>query len=107
VQTDRTGVDAVLTGTITSVTIVPASFTRDSQASTLNILVTVSAEFRDLATDRVIWSNPSLQFRDEYPITTAVRPNDASALFHEDAPALERVAKNLAKNIVSEIFQAF
>ena len=61
-----------------------------------------------MKTDKVLWSNPSMQVRDEYDVTTGdVAANDLAALFSQDQNALERLAKNFARSIVTSILEAF
>src|SRR5690606_5547464 len=56
---EATGVDAVLTGTVTSVTLQPVAFTPNNQVSRYLIITIASIEFRDATNDTVIWANPS------------------------------------------------
>jgi Lipopolysaccharide-assembly len=105
---DETGVDAVLHGTITSVTTRPSAFTADRQVSRYIVVVTAKVEFIDKhANDKVLWSNPSAQFQDEYPVTTGAATGDPSAFLRQDASALDRLAKNFARTIVTSILEAF
>ena len=100
------GVDGVVIGTITSVTTPPAAFTADSQVSRYQIVVTASVEFREVATDRVIWSNPNFQIRDEYEVSTSTVAS-AEAILTQDGPAKQRIARAFARSVVSSIFEAF
>jgi len=102
----RTGVDAVLTGEITGITISPASFTQEQQASRYIISVIARLEFRDLKTNNVLWENPALVFREEYQATQGVGL-DPNAFFGQEADALERVAQEFARSVVSGILEAF
>jgi Lipopolysaccharide-assembly len=105
---DATGVDAVLLGTITSVSTRPSAFTADRQVSRYIVTVTAKVEFIDKhANDKVLWSNPSAQFQDEYPVTTGAATGDPSAFLREDASALDRLAKSFARSIVTSILEAF
>ena len=104
---EGTGVDAVLTGTVTNVTIRPLAYTENQQVSRYAIITTASVEFKDLRDDRVLWSNPSFQSSDEYEVTTGTSPNDAGALFTQDASARERLARTFARSVVASIFEAF
>ena len=75
VEPHATGDDAVLTGEITSITLAPAAFTEEQQASRYVLTVTARIEFKDLKTDKVLWSNPAMQFREEFePTTPPARP---------------------------------
>jgi hypothetical protein len=101
---ERTGVDAVLTGDITSITFNPAALTQQQQASRYVLVVTAKVEFRDLKEDKVLWQNPSVQFREEFTVATST---DASAFLGQNADALQRVATEFARTIVSAILEAF
>jgi hypothetical protein len=104
---ETAGADAVLTGQITSITLVPASFNTQQQATRYAIIVTTSLEFRDVKADKVLWSNPAWQFREEYQLTTAVEALDAEAFFGQEANALDRIANDFARSVVSAILEAF
>jgi hypothetical protein len=101
------GADAVLNGTITSITLVPSSFTSDQQASRYMATVIVSIEFRDVANDRVIWTNPALRFQEEYEVTTGEGALDPNAFFGQSSNALDRLAQDFARTVVSAILEAF
>ena len=49
-----------------SITVAPAAFTDDRQASRYVITATTKIEFRDVKADKVLWANPYLQFREDY-----------------------------------------
>jgi len=101
------GVDAVLTGEITGITISPASFTQEQAASRYIISVIAKLEFRDLKTNNVLWENPALVFREEYQATQGTDGLDPNAFFGQEADALERVAQEFARSVVSGILEAF
>ncbi len=113
IRPQATGVDAVMTGTITSVVTQPVAFTSDNQVLRNAVIVTANVEFREVATDRVIWANPSFQARDEYQVSNA-SPDPggggaalASALLTQDADARDRIARSFARSVVTSIFEAF
>jgi Lipopolysaccharide-assembly len=101
------GVDAVLTGRIVSVTLQPVAFTDNNQVSRNSIVATAAIEFREVATDRVIWANPSFQVRDEYDVTTGTSATDANALLTGNLNALERLSRTFARSVVTSIFESF
>jgi hypothetical protein len=94
--------DAVLTGTITSVYIAPLTF--DSTTGRVSTsLVAVSMNTKLVSKDgTVLWSNPSFLFREQYQEST-----DPSSFFEEEAPAVQRMAKNFSKELVASILEAF
>jgi hypothetical protein len=104
---EATGVDAVLSGVITSIAIAPAGFTAEQQASRYAITMTARIELKDLKTDKVLVSNPSLQFREEYEITTGTSGVDPAAFFGQESQAVDRIASDFAKAVVTAILEAF
>lgn len=104
---DSTGVDGLLIGRVLSVILQPSAFTQQNQVARNLIIATASIEFRDVKADRVLWSNPSFQARDEYEVVTGVTANDPTALFTQDANALDRIARAFARSVVTSIFEAF
>ena len=66
---ENTGVDALLTGEVTAVSIQPASFNPQQLASRYAITMTARIELRDMRENKVLWENPSVMFRQEYDAT--------------------------------------
>jgi hypothetical protein len=102
-----TGVDALLTGEVTAVSIVPASFTPGQLASRYAITMTARIELRDLRENKVLWENPGVMFRQDYEATSGRGVADPVAFFQQDANALERISTEFARTIVSAILEAF
>lgn len=102
-----TGVDAVLTGEIVSLAVAPAAFTEQQQASRYVVTVVAKLEFRDLKTNNVLWQNPSLVFREEYQAAQGTSALDPNAFFGQEADALDRVAAEFARTVISSILEAF
>ena len=61
--------------------------------------VIVSIEFRDLANDKVLWSNPALSFREEYEVTTGTDALDPNAFFGQNQNAFERLSTDFARTV--------
>jgi hypothetical protein len=97
--------DAVLEGTIVSITSLPAATNSQRLGTQMAIVLTANVQFRDLKDNKVLWSNPALQFREEYPITGTVQ--DPNAFFGQDVNALERMASEFARTLISAILEAF
>jgi hypothetical protein len=99
-------VDAVLTGTILTAVATPTSFSTTSrQASSYAMVVTLSVEFKDVKNDKVIWANPSMIVREEYEVPTGAG-SDPTAFFRQDANAMERLARTLARTLATSVFEA-
>jgi outer membrane lipopolysaccharide assembly protein LptE/RlpB len=103
---DTTGVDALLTGVISSVTLTPVAFNQSNQATRYALTLSASVEFKDMHANKVLWSNPSMQYREEFPLdpTSAV---DTNAFLGQDVNARERMANEFARALVSAILEAF
>ena len=97
--------DAVLEGTIASISMVPAATNNQRLGTRMAIVMTASVQFRDVKDNKVLWSNPSMQFREEYDIPGTV--TDPNAFFGQDVNALERMASEFARTLISAILEAF
>jgi Lipopolysaccharide-assembly len=102
---DRTGVDAVLTGEILNIGLAPAAFNQQQQATRYAVTIVAKIEFRDLKTDKVLWQNPALAFTEQYEVTTQVA--DAATFLGQNQNAVERLASEFARAIVSAILESF
>jgi hypothetical protein len=104
---ESTGVDALLTGEVTAVSITPVSFTTQQLASRYALTMTARIELRDLRDNKVLWENPSVMFRQEYDATTGRDATDPAAFFQQDTNTVERISTEFARTIVSAILEAF
>jgi lipopolysaccharide assembly LptE-like protein len=107
VQPDTVAVDGILSGEILSITLAPAAFTAQVQASRYVLTLTAKIEFKDVKADKVLWSNPVMQFREEFDVTNTATAADPSAFFGQDVNALDRLATEFARSVVSAILEAF
>ena len=101
------GADAALIGEITGLSVAPSGFNSQQQATRYAATLTMKLEFRDLQSDTVLWSNPSMVFREEYDVTTVTGGTDAALFFGQNTNALERLAADFARTVVSSILEAF
>jgi Lipopolysaccharide-assembly len=104
---EATGVDALLTGEVTAVSIQPASFSPQQLASRYAITMTAKIELRDVRENKVLWENANVMFRQEYDATGGRAVIDPAAFFQQDTNALERMSTEFARTIVSAILEAF
>jgi hypothetical protein len=104
---EATGIDALLNGEVTAVSVQPASFSTQQLASRYAIQMIARIELRDMRENKVLWENPSLVFRQEYDATGGRTVLDPAAFFQQDANALERMSTEFARTIVSAILEAF
>lgn len=103
---DATGVDGLLTGTITGVFLTPVAFNSAQQATRYALVMTASVEFKDMQAGKVLWSNPSMQYREEFALnpTNAL---DTTTFLGQNQNAEQRMASEFARALVSAILEAF
>ena len=102
-----TEVDAVLAGEIMAISFVPSGFNQQQQASRYTLTLVAKVELRDLKANKVIWANPSLQFSEQYDMSSTNTPTDANAFLRQDANAMDRLATEFARAVVSAMLEAF
>src|SRR6202050_1775267 len=95
--------DAVLHGEVLTIETNPMIFNAITGQVTM-MLVTVHTKVLlvDNKTQKVVYKNDDIVFREEYQIST-----DAREFFEEQDPALERLARDLAAQIVSNVVETF
>ncbi len=95
--------DAELKGTITSVRSGVLTFDPNTgRATTFQIQVDASVELVDLHTKKVLFTNPRYVFREEYQVSQST-----SALYEESEPALNRLSRDFARTLVTDIIENF
>ena len=95
--------DAVLHGEVVTIETNPMIFNATTGQVTM-MLVTVHTKVLlvDNKTQNVVYKNDDMLFRDEYQIST-----DAREFFEEQDPALERMAREFAAQLVSNVVESF
>lgn len=94
--------DAVLQGTLVSAEVAPVAYdsvTGRAATGLVTIVVKVTLTARD---GRVLYSNPSYVFRDQYQIS-----NELASFFEEQGPAFDRISRDFSRTLVSNILEAF
>ena len=107
IKVDTVGVDAILNGEVTAITITPSALNLQQQATRYSAALIAKVEFKDLKANKVLWSNPSMQYREEFDVNTSTAAADASTFFGQDLNALDRMATEFARSVVSAILEAF
>ena len=103
---DATGVDALLTGTISSVSLTPAAFNTSQQATRYTLTLTATVEFKDMRANKVLWTNPSMQYSEQFALdpTNAL---DTTTFLGQNVNARDRMIDEFARALVSAILEAF
>ncbi len=100
---DENAADMVLTGAVANVMAFPTTFDPlTGRAAGVQVQVVLQVTLRERATGKVLYSQPALDFRERYEIST-----DPQAYFDESAPAFERMSRGVARNTVSAILEMF
>lgn len=103
VISDASQADAVLNGAIVNFAYFPTTIdTATGRSTGVEVIVTVRLTLTDRATNAVIWSRPSAEFRERYEIA-----QNPQQYFDESGTAMINLSKDVASSIVSALQQAF
>jgi len=94
--------DATLHGTVVSTYTTPLTY--DSQTGrAASVLVVISMKVSLLDKQgKVLYQNPSYLFREQYEVS-----RDLNSFFEEDSPAFQRLSRDFAQTLVSNILESF
>jgi outer membrane lipopolysaccharide assembly protein LptE/RlpB len=101
-------VDAVLKVTINSAVPQPTAFNENQQATRYQIIITVGIQFLDVHdNNKVLWQNPSQVFREEYQMASGGGVLDPVTFFGQASNAVDRMAQDFARSVVTAVLEAF
>jgi hypothetical protein len=94
--------DATLSGTVLSTFISPLTY--NSQTGGISSSMVYVGMKISLVTRKgtVLWGNPHFLYREQYQIA-----NNGQNFFEEEGPALDRLAGDFSRNLVSDILEAY
>jgi PBP1b-binding outer membrane lipoprotein LpoB len=96
--------DAVLRGSVINYVSYPTLFDQQSgRASGLQVNVTMQVSLVERATGKVIFSRPSFEMHQRYEISVT----SSKAYFEESDEALDRLSRDVARDLVSSILENF
>jgi hypothetical protein len=102
------GVDGIVRGQITSISVTPVVLTDAQLASRMRVTVIVKIALEDVKAQKVLWENPALSFSDEYELANrGTAGGDVSAFIGNERVAVERLSEDFARSVVSAILEAF
>jgi len=94
--------DATLSGTITGTSVVPTTYdSQTGRASTVQIAISMSVTLTDHS-GKILYQNPSYSFRDNYQVS-----QELNSFFQEDTPALQRLSRDFAHTLVSDVLEGY
>jgi outer membrane lipopolysaccharide assembly protein LptE/RlpB len=100
---DTESADAVLHGEVLTIETNPVLFNATTgQVTTMLVAVHIKVLLVDNKTQKPVYQNNDMVFRDEYQIST-----DVQSFFEEQSPALGRMSRDMAAQIVSNIVESF
>ena len=107
VTPEDTGADALLTGEVLGISIVPVNLNEQQLASRYLFTVAMKVEFTDTHTQDVIWSNDSLVFRGEYDLQPTAGAFSGETFLDTQRSSMDRIATDVARSVVTAILEAF
>ncbi len=98
VNSQSTGVDAVLQGEIHSVNASPITYGTDTFASAYLVTVEMSVRLVRVKDGSVLFENPGFTFQERYVLNTTI-----TQFFSEENSALDRLARDFAASLASAV----
>jgi hypothetical protein len=94
--------DATLRGTVVSTELAPVTYdSRTGRASSGLVTVTMRVSLVDRK-GKVLFENQNYQFREQYQISREI-----TSFFEEESPAVDRLSRDFARTLVSNIVEAY
>jgi outer membrane lipopolysaccharide assembly protein LptE/RlpB len=94
--------DATLQGTVLNTFAVPATYdSQTGRAASVDVTVIMRVSLKDRH-GKVLYDNSSYVFRDQYQVS-----RELSSFFEENSPALDRLSREFARTLVSNILEGF
>ena len=102
ITADDREADAILTGAVVNFVSYPTIFDPvQGRATGITAIVTVAVTLRDRS-GKVLYTRPNFETRERYEISV-----DPKNYFDESEPALQRLAQDVARSLVSAILENF
>jgi outer membrane lipopolysaccharide assembly protein LptE/RlpB len=94
--------DATLRGYVTAVQIAPVTFdSKTGRASTVLVSIAMRVSLVDQK-GKAIFDNQNYLFREEYQVS-----RELSSFFQEESPAMDRLSREFARTLVSNVLEAY
>jgi len=94
--------DATLHGTVLSTYTTPMTYdSTTGRAASILVVISTRVVLQDKK-GKVLYQNPSALFREQYEVS-----RDPNSFFEEDTPALQRLSRDFAQTLVSNILEGF
>ncbi len=94
--------DAVLHGTVLTTSTTPLTYdSKTGRAASVLVIVSMSVSLQDKQ-GKVLYQNPSYTFREQYQVS-----QELSSFFEENSPAFQRLSREFARTLVSNVLESF
>ncbi len=94
--------DATLHGAVTTMQLAPLTYdSQTGRASSALVTVTMRVSLVD-RNGAVLFENPNYTFREQYQVS-----RELTSFFEEDSPAVDRLSRDFARTLVSNILEAY
>jgi outer membrane lipopolysaccharide assembly protein LptE/RlpB len=94
--------DATLRGTILSTYTTPLTYdSKTGHAASMLVVISMKVSLSDRQ-GKVLYQNPSYLFREQYEVSS-----DPTTFFEEDTPAYQRLSRDFAQTLVSNLLEGF
>jgi outer membrane lipopolysaccharide assembly protein LptE/RlpB len=94
--------DATLKGTVLATSTTPMIYdSQTGRAASMLVVISMSVTLKDKE-GKVLYQNPAYLFREQYEISS-----DPNSFFEEDTPAYQRLSRDFAQTLVSNILEGF
>lgn len=94
--------DATLRGTVQYALASPLTFdTRTNRVATVLVQIGLKVTLTDKS-GKVLYDNPNYLFREQYQESSSL-----SSFFQEESPALQRLSRDFARSLVSDVLEAY
>jgi hypothetical protein len=100
---DTRSADAVLQGEVLSIETSPVLFNATTgEVTTMLVTVHMKVQLTDNKTQKAVYRDDDMLFRDEYQISP-----DVKSFFEEEGPGLERMSHDFAGRLVANVVEGF
>ena len=100
---DTQSADAVLHGEVLTIETSPVLFNANTgEVTTMLVTVHTKVQLTDNHTQKAVYQNDDMLFRDEYQISP-----DVKSFFQEEDPALQRMSRDFASHLVADVMEGF
>ena len=103
VVADPKEADAVLTGALVNFVSFPSTYDPvTSRATSVQAIVNLQITLTERATGKVLFKRPSMEIRQQYNIS-----ENPTTYFDESGPAMDRLARDVGRSVVSAVLENF